>query len=193
MKSICVYCGSNFGNRNSYLEAAQSLGVQMAQSGITLIYGGAKVGLMGAVADSVLEAGGKVIGVMPQALVDKEIAHTGLSDLRVVRSMHERKSLMADLADAFIALPGGLGTLEEFCEVVTWTQLGFHNKACGLLNIDGFYNRLISFLNHATKEQFIRSEHRSIVLAAETPEELIQKLSQFEIPNLQKWINRDQQ
>ncbi|HEY9799237.1 MAG TPA: TIGR00730 family Rossman fold protein [Leptolyngbyaceae cyanobacterium] len=193
MKSICVYCGSNFGNRNSYLQAAKSLGVQMAQRGITLIYGGAKVGLMGAVADSVLEAGGKVIGVMPQALIDKEIAHTGLSDLRVVNSMHERKLLMADLADAFIALPGGLGTLEEFCEVATWTQLGFHNKACGLLNIDGFYNRLISFLNHATKEQFIRSEHRSIVLVGATPEELIEKLSQFEIPNVHKWIDRDQQ
>lgn len=193
MKSICVYCGSNFGNRNSYLEAAQSLGVQMAERGITLIYGGGNVGLMGAVADSVLAAGGKVIGVMPQALVDKEIAHTGLSDLRVVGSMHERKSLMASLADAFIALPGGLGTLEEFCEVVTWTQLGFHHKACGLLNIDGFYNRLISFLNHATQEQFIRSQHRSIVLVGETPVELIEKLSQFEIPNVHKWIDRDQQ
>jgi len=193
MKSICVYCGSNFGNRNSYLEAAQSLGREMAQRRITLVYGGANVGLMGAVANSVLEAGGKAIGVMPQALVDKEIAHTGLTDLRIVSSMHERKSLMADLADAFIALPGGLGTLEEFCEVVTWTQLGFHRKACGLLNIDGFYNRLISFLNHATKEQFIRSEHRSIVLAQETPVELIEKLSQFEIPNVHKWIDRDQQ
>ncbi|MBD2439841.1 TIGR00730 family Rossman fold protein [Nostoc sp. FACHB-110] len=193
MKSICVYCGSNFGHRNSYLEAAHSLGSEMAQRGITLVYGGAKVGLMGAIADSLLAAGGKVIGVIPQALVDKEVAHTGLSDLRVVGSMHERKSLMASLADAFIALPGGLGTLEEFCEVVTWTQLGFHRKACGLLNIDGFYNRLISFLNHATKEQFIRSEHRNIVLVGETPVELIEKLSQFEVPNVHKWIDRDQQ
>lgn len=188
MKSICVYCGSNFGNRNTYLKAAQSLGSEMVQRGITLVYGGGKVGLMGAIADSVIAAGGKVIGVMPQALVDKEVAHTGLSDLRVVGSMHERKSLMADLADAFIALPGGLGTLEEFCEVVTWTQLGFHRKACGLLNIDGFYNRLISFLNHATKEQFIRPEHRNIVLVGETPVELIEKLSQFEVPNVHKWM-----
>jgi uncharacterized protein (TIGR00730 family) len=190
MKSICVYCGSNFGERGSYLEAAQDLGVKMAEREITLIYGGGNVGLMGAIADSVLAAGGKAIGVMPQALVDKEVAHTGLSDLRVVSSMHERKSLMADLADAFIALPGGLGTLEEFCEVATWTQLGFHKKACGLLNIDGFYDGLLSFLNHATTEKFIRPEHRGIVLTGEDPVELIKKLSQFEVPTVHKWIDR---
>jgi uncharacterized protein (TIGR00730 family) len=193
MKSICVYCGSNFGERGSYLESAQSLGAEMAERGITLVYGGGNVGLMGAVADSVLVAGEKVIGVIPQALVDKEVAHTGLSDLRVVGSMHERKSLMADLADGFIALPGGLGTLEEFCEVATWTQLGFHKKACGLLNIDGFYDGLLSFLDYATKEKFIRSEHRSIILAEGNPVELIEKLSQFEVPTAHKWIDRDQQ
>jgi uncharacterized protein (TIGR00730 family) len=193
MKSICVYCGSNFGERGSYIEAAQDLGVKMAEREITLIYGGGNVGLMGAIADSVLAAGGKAIGVMPQALVDKEVAHTGLSELRVVGSMHERKSLMADLADAFIALPGGLGTLEEFCEVATWTQLGFHNKACGLLNIDGFYDGLLSFLNHATTEKFIRPEHRGIVLTGEDPVELIEKLSQFEVPTVHKWIDRNQQ
>jgi uncharacterized protein (TIGR00730 family) len=193
MKSICVYCGSNFGEWGSYIEAAQDLGVKMAEREITLIYGGGNVGLMGAIADSVLAAGGKAIGVMPQALVDKEVAHTGLSELRVVGSMHERKSLMADLADAFIALPGGLGTLEEFCEVATWTQLGFHNKACGLLNIDGFYDGLLSFLNHATTEKFIRSEHRSIVLSEEDPVELIEKLSQFKVPTVHKWIDRDRQ
>jgi uncharacterized protein (TIGR00730 family) len=193
MKSICVYCGSNFGERGSYFESAQSLGAEMAERGITLVYGGGNVGLMGAVADSVLVAGGKVIGVIPQALVDKEVAHTGLSDLRVVGSMHERKSLMADLADGFIALPGGLGTLEEFCEVATWTQLGFHKKACGLLNIDGFYDGLLSFLDYATKEKFIRSEHRSIILAEGNSVELIEKLSQFEVPTAHKWIDRDQQ
>ena len=193
MKSICVYCGSNFGERSSYLEAAQSLGLEMAKRGITLVYGGGNVGLMGAIADSVMAAGGKVLGVMPQALVDKEVAHNGLSDLRVVASMHERKSLMADLADAFIALPGGLGTLEEFCEVATWTQLGFHKKACGLLNIDGFYDGLLSFLNHATEEKFIRAEHRSIILAEENPLDLIEKLDRFEVPTVQKWIDRDQQ
>jgi uncharacterized protein (TIGR00730 family) len=193
MKSICVYCGSNFGERVSYLEAAQDLGAQMAARGITLVYGGGNVGLMGTVADSVLAAGGKVIGVIPQTLVDKEVAHTGLSDLRVVGSMHERKLLMADLADGFIALPGGLGTLEEFCEVATWTQLGLHKKACGLLNIGGFYDGLLSFLNHATEEKFIRPEHRSIVLAEEDPVELIKKLSQFEVPTVHKWIDRNQQ
>jgi uncharacterized protein (TIGR00730 family) len=193
MKSICVYCGSNFGERGSYLEAAQSLGAEMAKRGITLVYGGGNVGLMGAIADSVLVAGGKVIGVIPQALVDKEVAHTGLSDLRVVGSMQERKSLMADLSDGFIALPGGLGTLEEFCEVATWTQLGFHKKACGLLNIDGFYGGLLSFLDHATKEKFIRPEHRRIVLVAEDPVELIENLSQFEVPTVHKWIDRTQQ
>ena len=193
MKSVCVYCGSNFGERSSYLKAAQSLGTEIAERGMTLIYGGGNVGLMGAVADSVLATGGKVIGVIPQALVDKEVAHTGLSDLRVVDSMHERKSLMADLSDGFIALPGGLGTLEEFCEVATWTQLGFHKKACGLLNISGFYDGLLSFLNHATKEKFIRPEHRSIILAEEDPVKLIEKLSEFEAPTVHKWIDRDQQ
>ncbi|MEQ8974095.1 MAG: TIGR00730 family Rossman fold protein [Coleofasciculus sp. C1-SOL-03] len=148
MKSICVYCGSNFGVRDSYLEAAQNLCAEMTKREIALVYGGGNTGLMGAIANFALAAGGKVIGVIPQALVDKEAAHTGLSDLRVVGSMHERKSLMADLSDAFIALPGGLGTLEEFCEVATWTQLGFHRKACGLLNIEGFYDRLLSFLDY---------------------------------------------
>ncbi len=192
MKSICVYCGSNFGDRNSYLEAAQGLGIELAKRGITLVYGGGNVGLMGVVADSVLAAGGKVIGVIPQALVDKEVAHTELSELRVVGSMHERKSLMADLADAFIALPGGLGTLEEFCEVATWTQLGLHRKACGLLNIEGFFDGLLSFLNHATQEGFIRAEHKSIVLIGEDPVALIEKLSRFEVPTVHKWIDRNQ-
>ena len=193
MKSICVYCGSNLGERNSYLEAAQSLGAEMAAQGITLIYGGGNVGLMGAVADAVLAAGGRVVGVIPQALVDKEVAHSGLSDLRVVGSMHERKLLMAELADAFIALPGGLGTLEEFCEVATWTQLGLHQKACGLLNIEGFYNGLLAFLNHAMEEKFIRPEHRTIILSDKEPVELIEKLTQFEAPIVHKWIDKDQQ
>ena len=191
MKSICVYCGSNFGDRNSYLEAARSLGAEMAAQEITLVYGGGKVGLMGAVADAVLAAGGKVIGVIPQALVDKEIAHSGLRDLRIVRSMHDRKSLMAELADGFIALPGGLGTLEELAEVVTWTQLGFHQKACGLLNIEGFYDGLLAFLDRAMEDKFIRPEHRKIVLSGENPVELIEQLTQFEVPLEEKWIDKD--
>lgn len=129
MESICVYCGSNFGARDSYLSAARRLGKEMAKRQIRLVYGGGNVGLMGAIADTVLSAGGSVVGVIPQALAEKEVAHKGLSDLRIVSSMHERKALMAELADAFIALPGGLGTLEEFCEIATWTQLGFQDKA----------------------------------------------------------------
>lgn len=177
--------------RNSYLEAARSLGAEMAAQEITLVYGGGKVGLMGAVADAVLAAGGKVIGVIPQALVDKEIAHSGLRDLRIVRSMHDRKSLMAELADGFIALPGGLGTLEEFAEVVTWTQLGFHQKACGLLNIEGFYNGLLAFLDRAMEDKFIRPEHRKIVLSGKNPGELIEQMIQFEVPYVEKWIDKD--
>uniref|UniRef100_B8HZF0 Cytokinin riboside 5'-monophosphate phosphoribohydrolase n=1 Tax=Cyanothece sp. (strain PCC 7425 / ATCC 29141) TaxID=395961 RepID=B8HZF0_CYAP4 len=193
MKNICVYCGSNFGGRQSYREAAKNLGVEMAKRDIALIYGGGNVGLMGVIADAVLAAGGNVVGVIPQALVDKEVAHTGLRDLRIVHSMHERKSLMAELSDAFIALPGGLGTLEEFFEVATWTQLGFHRKACGLLNIDGFYNGMLTFLNQATEEGFIRPQHRNIILTAEDPVELIDMLSCFEVPLVHKWIGREQQ
>jgi len=191
MKSICVYCGSNFGVRDSYLEAAQNLCAEMTKREIALVYGGGNTGLMGAIANFALAAGGKVIGVIPQALVDKEAAHTGLSDLRVVGSMHERKSLMADLSDAFIALPGGLGTLEEFCEVATWTQLGFHRKACGLLNIEGFYDRLLSFLDYATEEKFIRPEHRAIFISEDNPVQLIEKLNNFDIPVLSKWLDQE--
>ncbi len=192
MKSICVYCGSNFGARASYLKAARSLCIEIAKREIALVYGGSNTGLMGAIADFALAAGGKVIGVIPQALVDKEAAHTGLSDLRVVNSMHERKSLMADLSDAFIALPGGLGTLEEFCEVATWTQLGFHRKACGLLNIEGFYDKLLSFLDYATQEKFIRPEHRTIFISEDDPVKLINRLDEFDLPNFSKLIDKYQ-
>ncbi|MBD1912078.1 MULTISPECIES: TIGR00730 family Rossman fold protein [unclassified Leptolyngbya] len=192
MKRICVYCGSNFGDRPAYLQAAKELGIALADRDMTLVYGGGRVGLMGAIADATLAAGGQVIGIIPQALFDKELAHTGLTDLHIVGSMHERKSLMAELSDAFIAMPGGLGTFEEFFEIATWTQLGFHKKACGLLNIEGFYSELLSFLNHATNEGFIRSEHRSIVLTDEDPATLIEKLRHFEVPNVQKWIERSQ-
>ncbi len=192
LKSVCIYCGSNLGTRDSYLQAAQQLCIELVQRQITIVYGGGNTGLMGAVANSALAAGGKVVGVIPQVLVDQEVAHTGLSDLRIVKSMHERKSLMSDLSDAFIALPGGLGTLEEFCEVATWTQLGFHRKACGLLNIEGFYDNLLCFLDHATEEKFIRSEHRKIFIAEKNPVKLISKLDEFEIPILPKWIDRAQ-
>lgn len=190
MKSICVYCGSNFGARASYLEAARSLCIEIAKREIALVYGGSNTGLMGAVADFTIAAGGKVIGVIPQAFVDKEAVHTGLSDLRVVKSMHERKSLMVDLSDAFIALPGGLGTLEEFCEVATWTQLGLHRKACGLLNIEGFYDKLLSFLDDATQEKFIRPEHRKIFISEDNPVKLLNRLVEFDLPTFSKTIDK---
>jgi uncharacterized protein (TIGR00730 family) len=192
IKSICVYCGSSIGARPGYGAAARALAGELTRHGITLVYGGGNVGIMGVLADSVLAAGGKVIGVIPQALVDKEVAHTGLNDLRIVASMHERKSLMTELADAFIALPGGLGTFEEFCEAATWAQLGFHRKACGILNIDGYYDGLLAMLDHATEEKFIRPEHRRIILSEADPKKLIEKLVGFEMPVFHKWIDRDQ-
>ncbi len=190
---ICVYCGSNNGSKIAYRKAAVQLAAAMVQEGITLVYGGGNVGLMGILADSVLAAGGTVIGVIPQALVDKEVAHRGVTDLRVVGSMHERKALMADLSDAVIALPGGLGTLEEFCEAATWTQLGFHDKPCGILNIEGYYDGLLAMLDHAVKENFVRAEHRRIIISETDPETLIKKLAEFKLPKIQKWIGKNQQ
>lgn len=190
MERICVYCGSNLGRRPSYLATAQALGQELAACQITLVYGGGNVGLMGAIADATLAAGGEAIGVIPQALVDKEVAHRGLSDLRVVSSMHDRKALMAELSDAFIALPGGLGTLEELCEVATWTQLGFHQKAVGLLNVEGFYDGLLGFLEGAIAEQFLRPEHRQILIAATEPGDLLDQLAQAKLPTVAKWIGR---
>ncbi|HSM84130.1 MAG TPA: TIGR00730 family Rossman fold protein [Nodosilinea sp.] len=190
MERICVYCGSNLGRRPSYLATAQALGQELAARHITLVYGGGNVGLMGAIADATLAAGGEAIGVIPQALVNKEVAHRGLSDLRVVSSMHDRKALMAELSDAFIALPGGLGTLEELCEVATWTQLGFHQKAVGLLNVEGFYDGLLGFLEGAIAEQFLRPEHRQILIAATEPGDLLDQLAQAKLPTVAKWIGR---
>jgi uncharacterized protein (TIGR00730 family) len=158
---LCVFCGSSSGSSPIYVDQAKALGTALAQSGIDLVYGGASVGLMGAVADATLAAGGNVIGVMPQALVDKEISHKGLTDLRIVGSMHERKALMAELADGFIALPGGLGTFEELFEVWTWAQLGYHRKPCALLNVDGFYDKLSGFLDDVVTRGFVKPSHRA--------------------------------
>ena len=160
MRSVCVFCGSNPGRRPEYLAGAADLGRVLAARGIRVVYGGAHVGLMGALADAVLAAGGEIVGVIPGLLVDAEVAHPGLSDLRVTGSMHERKALMAELSDGFIALPGGLGTLEEFAEIVTWAQLGLHGKPTGLLNLLGYYDGLLGFLDHATAERFVRPDHR---------------------------------
>src|SRR4029079_17357218 len=176
MNRLCVFCGSQTGVRPIYAEAAQTLGRLLAARRITLVYGGGCVGLMGVLADSVLANQGEVIGVIPRALVNRELAHTGVTHLRVVESMHQRKALMAQLADAFVALPGGFGTLEEFCEATTWTQLGVHVKPCGLLNIDGFYDALLAFLAHALDQQFLRPTHGEIVIAECDPVRLLDRI-----------------
>ena len=185
---LCVFCGSNAGQDPIYMAMARSLGETLAKSGVDLVYGGASVGLMGAVADAALAGGGRVIGVMPQALVDKEIAHKGLSDLRVVGSMHERKALMAELSDGFITLPGGLGTFEELFEVWTWAQLGYHRKPCALLNVAGFYDGLITFLDDVTERGFVKSVHRSMLIVENDPAALIEAMRTYDPPQVIKWI-----
>ncbi|WP_243370268.1 TIGR00730 family Rossman fold protein [Microvirga solisilvae] len=185
---LCVFCGSSAGQDPVYMETARLLGEALAKNGIELVYGGASVGLMGAVADAVLAHGGHVIGVMPQALVDKEIAHTGLSDLRVVGSMHERKALMAELSDGFIALPGGLGTFEELFEVWTWAQLGYHKKPCALLNVAGFYDKLAGFLDDVVERGFVKPIHRAMLIVRDEPEALIDAIKAYEPPKVEKWI-----
>lgn len=190
MKRIAVYCGSNQGVRPEYAAAAQELGTLLAREKIELVYGGGMVGLMGMVADAVLKNGGHVIGVIPEKLVIKEVVHEQLPDLRVVKSMHERKALMAELSDGFIALPGGYGTFEEFFEVLAWSQLGWHQKPFGLLNIAGFYTRLIQFLDHTTGEGFIRPQHRELVLVEDGAEKILERLKNFRPPNEVKWVRQ---
>lgn len=192
MKRICIFCGSNNGARDAYVYAARAMGEALVRRGIGLVYGGGRVGLMGVVADAVLAAGGQVIGVIPESLVAKEVAHQGLTDLRVVGSMHERKALMAELADAFVALPGGFGTFEEFCEVLTWAQLGLHRKPCGVLNVAGYYDALLAMFDHAVTERFVRAEHRVLVLEEQDPERLLDMLMRYQPPKLDKWIDRDE-
>lgn len=182
MKRICVFCGSSPGARPAYAGAARELGRLLAATGIDLVYGGASVGLMGILARTVLDGGGRVTGVIPRMLEEKEIALTRLSDLRVVESMHERKALMAELSDGFIALPGGIGTIEEFVEVLTWLQLGIHDKPCGLLNSDGYYDRLLDFFDHMAAEGFIRPECRESVLVDRDPAALLKKMSLYRAP-----------
>jgi hypothetical protein len=187
VKRICVFCGSSLGARQAYAAAATSLARHLAGKKIAVVYGGSRVGLMGLLADAALAAGGEVIGVIPRSLVAKEVAHTGLSDLRVVDSMHERKALMADLADAFIALPGGFGTFDEFCEILTWTQLGLQRGPCGLLNVEGYYDLLLQMFDHAQAEQFIKPEHRRMVIADHLPESLVARLLEYDVPLVDKW------
>ncbi len=190
MKKICVYCGSNSGKRIEYIESARALAFELLKNEMGLVYGGASVGIMGEIADTVLAGGGEVIGVIPQALVDKEVSHGGLTELYVVESMHERKKIMADISDAFIALPGGLGTIEELFEVLTWSQLGFHNKPCALLNVEGYYDNLSLFLNHAVEEQFIKLIHYKMLLVEENPEKLLRSMAAYQPPAVDKWIGR---
>jgi hypothetical protein len=188
MKSVCVYCGSNPGRQPAYAEAARGLGAALVERGLGLVYGGASVGVMGVLADTVLELGGHVTGVIPEALVRREVAHGRLTELRVTGSMHERKTLMADLADAFVALPGGIGTLEEAFEAWTWAQLGLHGKPCGLLNVAGYFDGLIAFLDHAVAERFVKEPHRSMLIVSDDPTELLQRFETYEAPLVRKWI-----
>ena len=192
LKSICVFCGSNLGSRPEYSAAAESLGKLLVQHGISLVYGGGKVGLMGKIADAVLKAGGQVTGIIPRALVLKEIAHEGLTELRVVDSMHERKALMADLADGFIAMPGGFGTLDEFCEILTWAQLGIHHKPCGVLSVNGYFDHFLKLLDHAVSELFVRPPHRAIMISHRDPEILLGRMMEYEAPLTGKWIDRSE-
>jgi uncharacterized protein (TIGR00730 family) len=173
VRAVCVYCGSSFGSDPAYLEATQALAGALAARGIQVVYGGAAVGLMGALADAALAAGGEVIGVMPRHLVEREIAHQGLTRLHVVATMHERKALMAELSDAFVALPGGIGTLEELIEVYTWAQLGLHSKPLAILNTNGYYEPLAAFLDHAVEQGFLAAERRAALTVAPDPQALI--------------------
>jgi uncharacterized protein (TIGR00730 family) len=192
MRRVCVFCGSSPGARPAYAEATAAMGRLLAGERIGVVYGGGQVGLMGVLADSVLAEGGEIVGVIPQALVDREIGHHGVADLRVVGSMHERKALMAELADAFVALPGGLGTLEELFEVYTWAQLGLHSKPCGLLDVEDYYSGLAAFLDHAVEERFVRAEHRAALMVEREPARLLERLRDFEPEAVTpKWIDRE--
>jgi uncharacterized protein (TIGR00730 family) len=191
MRRLCVFCGSASGTQPEYLASARKLGKSLAAKKIELVYGGGRVGLMGAIADSVLEAGGTVIGIIPERLAAKEIAHNGLTELHVVKSMHERKAAMAEMSDGFIAMPGGFGTIEEFCEVLTWSQLGFQKKPCGLLNTLGFYNTLIELFDDMTKKEFVMKVHRDLVIVSEDPDEMIEKVSNYVHTAPDKWLTKD--
>jgi len=190
MKRICVFCGSSSGGGPQYRACAEELGAELARRNVGLIYGGGNVGLMGGIADAVLRAGGEAIGVIPEHLMTREIAHKQLTKLHVVRSMHERKALMADLSDAFIALPGGFGTLEEFFEVLTWSQLGLHVKPCGIVNVLEYYTPLLAMLDHAVEQRFLKPQNRALVLARDTASELLRALEEWRPVPVEKWLDR---
>lgn len=189
MKSITVFCGSSSGFRAEYAEAARVLARLFAENNIRLIFGGGKVGLMGIIADEVMRLGGEVIGIIPDSLDRKEVGHRGITELRVVDSMHERKAQMAELADGFIAMPGGIGTFEEFFEILTWAQLGFHEKPCAILNVAGYYDGLLALCDHAVQEGFLRPAHRQLILEDENPEILLEKMRNLKPVPVEKWID----
>jgi uncharacterized protein (TIGR00730 family) len=191
MQRIVVFCGASPGRRPAYVAAAQDLGRLLASRGIGVVYGGATIGLMGALADAALAAGGEVIGVIPRQLFPAEIPHTGLSDQRVVATMHERKALMAELSDAVIALPGGTGTLDELFEMFTWSQLGLHRQPIGLLDVEGYWQPLLAFMDHMVQERFISAEHRDTLLVESEPETLLERLGSFEYVARRKWLDAD--
>lgn len=187
LRNICVYCGSNAGGREDYADSAKKLAAELVARDLGLIYGGSSTGIMGVLADAVLEAGGQVRGIMPRALVHKEIAHGGLTELRVTGTMHERKAMMAEMSDGFIALPGGFGTLEEIVEILTWAQLQLHEKPCGLLNAADYYDHLLRFVAHAEEEGFVDPQHSEMLLVASDPSELLDKFESYRAPKVQKW------
>jgi len=191
MKRICVFCGSNSGIDPVYSETAEKVGKFLAEQNIELVYGGGRVGLMGKIADTVMANGGKVIGIIPKGLSDREVAHQGLTELHIVDSMHTRKALMAELSDGFIALPGGVGTFEEFCEIVTWGQLGIHTKPCALMNVGGFYDSFIAMFDHSMNQGFIRPQHRSLVLVESEIEKLYQLMKEYRPPIIEKWLDKE--
>jgi hypothetical protein len=190
IKTLCIFCGSSVGRQLLYADQAAQLARHLVTEKITLVYGGANVGLMGILADTMLEGGGKVIGVMPKSLVEREVAHTGLTEMHIVDGMQERKAMMADLSDAFIAMPGAYGTLDELFEVLTWNQLGIINKPVGLLNLDGFFNPLLEMLDHAVAENFLRPEHRNMLLCGEDFVALMHELEIYKPVTAVKWIER---
>ena len=193
MKQVCIFCGSYKGTQPIYITAAHAMGRGLAQRGLGLVYGGGRVGLMGAVADGTLAGGGKAVGIIPQSLVDRELAHKGLSELHVVDSMHTRKAMMADIADAFIAMPGGFGTLDELFEIITWAQLGFHHKPIALLNIGGYFDTMLTFIEHMATEGFIKPEHRNAMLVKNQVDDLLDSLLTYQPPQLEKWIKKPEE
>jgi uncharacterized protein (TIGR00730 family) len=192
MNRICVFCGSSSGSHARYADAARTLGGALVRRGIGLVYGGGNVGLMGIIADEVMAAGGEVIGVIPDALVERELAHSDVTQMIVVRSMHERKAKMAELSNGFVAMPGGYGTFEEFCEIITWAQLGLHRKPCGILNVNGYYDPLMRLFDHAVAEGFLRPANRKLVLEESDPERLLTALATYTPLHTEKWISPDE-